>query len=136
MSAAAAAVPCAACGAPSTLRCPECKTLNLSESVASFCGQACFKANWKQHKKLHNIPPPMTYKVIGHSFSPENGLTMTTREPLGRIVLASKSFAIGELCLKNLVFELIVFPILYNVKSVFNALKTYIIFLVLFILGF
>lgn len=86
--------PCVACGNPSTLRCPECKALQFSDSVSSFCGQVCFKANWKTHKKIHVAP--MTYKVIGHSFSPENGLQMVTREPLGRIVLASKSFAIGD----------------------------------------
>ena len=46
------------------------------------------------------------------------------------------SFANGELCELNLVFELIVLPILYKVKSVFKALKTYIIFLSELILGF
>ena len=37
----------------STLSCPTCIKLGLPPSF--FCDQACFKANWKEHKKLHKL---------------------------------------------------------------------------------
>ena len=41
------------CGKPGTLFCPTCKKLGLPP--APFCSQACFKANWPQHKWIHKL---------------------------------------------------------------------------------
>ena len=41
------------CGKPATLFCPTCKKLGLPP--APFCSQACFKANWPQHKWIHKM---------------------------------------------------------------------------------
>ncbi|KAF8565394.1 hypothetical protein P879_06505 [Paragonimus westermani] len=40
-----------ACGLPSTLRCPTCLELGITNSF--FCSQKCFKQFWKTHKMLH-----------------------------------------------------------------------------------
>ncbi|GMH90833.1 hypothetical protein TrST_g3887 [Triparma strigata] len=47
---------CAGCSErEATLKCPTCVKLgvNPSEINYSYCSQACFKANWKSHKKIH-----------------------------------------------------------------------------------
>ncbi|EIW60473.1 methionine aminopeptidase [Trametes versicolor FP-101664 SS1] len=41
---------------PSRLECPTCNKLGIKGSF--FCGQDCFKANWKTHKIIHDIATP------------------------------------------------------------------------------
>ncbi|EIW85213.1 methionine aminopeptidase [Coniophora puteana RWD-64-598 SS2] len=38
---------------PSQLECPTCKKLGIRGSF--FCGQECFKADWKSHKIIHDL---------------------------------------------------------------------------------
>ncbi|KAN0077315.1 Peptidase M24, structural domain containing protein [Tylopilus felleus] len=38
---------------PSRLECPTCNKLGIRGSF--FCGQECFKANWKTHKIIHDL---------------------------------------------------------------------------------
>jgi len=43
---------CIGCGKDGAeMQCPKCKELGLGLSL--FCSQECFKANWKEHKKMH-----------------------------------------------------------------------------------
>jgi len=41
---------------PSRLECPTCHKLGIQGSF--FCGQECFKANWKTHKVIHDLATP------------------------------------------------------------------------------
>lgn len=41
---------------PSRLECPTCNKLGIRGSF--FCGQECFKADWKNHKVVHDIVQP------------------------------------------------------------------------------
>ncbi|EIM89990.1 methionine aminopeptidase [Stereum hirsutum FP-91666 SS1] len=41
---------------PSKLECPTCHKLGIQGSF--FCGQECFKADWKMHKRVHDIVAP------------------------------------------------------------------------------
>ncbi|KAH9946189.1 methionine aminopeptidase [Epithele typhae] len=41
---------------PSRLECPTCHKLGITGSF--FCGQECFKANWKTHKIVHDLVTP------------------------------------------------------------------------------
>ncbi|KAG1756816.1 methionine aminopeptidase [Suillus paluster] len=44
---------------PSKLECPTCNKLGIRGSF--FCGQECFKGNWKTHKIIHDLArPPAT----------------------------------------------------------------------------
>ncbi|TFK54915.1 methionine aminopeptidase [Heliocybe sulcata] len=38
---------------PSKLECPTCSKLGIKGSL--FCGQECFKTNWKTHKLIHDL---------------------------------------------------------------------------------
>lgn len=40
------------CGKPARLACPTCIKLDIPPS--RFCSQDCFKANWNEHKLIHN----------------------------------------------------------------------------------
>ncbi|KDQ60852.1 hypothetical protein JAAARDRAFT_151660 [Jaapia argillacea MUCL 33604] len=40
----------------SRLECPTCNKLGIKGSL--FCGQECFKANWKNHKIIHDLATP------------------------------------------------------------------------------
>ncbi|RPD66038.1 methionine aminopeptidase [Lentinus tigrinus ALCF2SS1-6] len=57
----AVAVPCQSSNCPnghppSRLECPTCNKLGIKGSF--FCGQDCFKANWKTHKIIHDLATP------------------------------------------------------------------------------
>lgn len=41
------------CGKEAGLHCPTCIKLGIKGSF--FCGQECFKSNWKDHKKVHEL---------------------------------------------------------------------------------
>lgn len=41
------------CQKPANLHCPTCIKLGINGSY--FCGQDCFKGNWKEHKVVHFI---------------------------------------------------------------------------------
>ncbi|PHJ21294.1 methionine aminopeptidase [Cystoisospora suis] len=46
---------CEGCGksVKGDLSCPKCVSLGIKRSY--FCSQDCFKANWKEHKKVHEV---------------------------------------------------------------------------------
>ena len=68
---------CAGCAAPGAqLQCPTCRELGLPATV--FCGQPCFKASWKKHKKVHSNPPECTLD----SMSPQDYLMFSFTGPL------------------------------------------------------
>ncbi|KAF8559548.1 methionine aminopeptidase [Imleria badia] len=53
---------------PSRLECPTCNKLGIRGSF--FCGQECFKANWKTHKVIHElVRAPSSGKLYG-TFNP------------------------------------------------------------------
>ncbi|TGZ67433.1 hypothetical protein CRM22_004810 [Opisthorchis felineus] len=62
-----------ACGRPSTLRCPTCLKLGITNSF--FCSQECFKQFWKVHKTIHlaagGTPPASAVdeEFAGHIFT-------------------------------------------------------------------
>lgn len=41
------------CGKDAGLHCPTCIKLGIKGSY--FCDQDCFKSNWKEHKKVHEL---------------------------------------------------------------------------------
>lgn len=41
------------CGKEAGLHCPTCIKLSIQGSY--YCDQDCFKSNWKEHKKIHEI---------------------------------------------------------------------------------
>ena len=46
---------CEQCGKDgASLQCPTCKKLGLPPAI--YCEQACFKAAWAEHKKVHSLP--------------------------------------------------------------------------------
>lgn len=51
------------CKNKATMQCPFCIKLKIS---SYFCGQNCFKQNWKSHKIIHN-----SSKNSSHSHLPE-----------------------------------------------------------------
>lgn len=95
---------CCGCGMKeATLICPSCKELGLT---SLFCGQQCFKANWKTHKEKHrrltfpvacSIPRCETQIGI-------DGVKVETHHELGRILVASRPFASGDIVLEEAPF--------------------------------
>jgi len=72
--------PCAGvnCDKPAKMQCPTCVKYNGAPHY--FCGQECFKANWKEHSKIHvqlkkiaeYVPPEFNYtgKLRPHYVGP------------------------------------------------------------------
>eukprot|EP00892_Ulva_mutabilis_P010010 jgi/Ulvmu1/7381/UM036_0041.1 len=64
--------PCVSCGAPATMQCPKCRDLGVDTQISVFCAQACFKASWSEHKKVHKSSQvPMFVLDSGKSRCPD-----------------------------------------------------------------
>ena len=90
---------CVACNKPSKLTCPTCAKLNIIKSKSSFCSQECFKLNWKSHKIIHDQSEEYAATRIG-----TNGIAIENDAKYGRILIATKSFNVGDIVLEETPF--------------------------------
>jgi len=64
---------CEGCGGTASLQCPTCKKMGLPSS--HFCNQACFKANWGEHKLKHKSASLLD--VVNGAYTPYPGYDYT-----------------------------------------------------------